>query len=392
MAWELGGNMGHIDRMLLVARELRVRGHEAVFVLKDLSRAHDRVVAAGFTVLQAPVWLPRMVRQPPLSNFCTVLAAAGWLDVRGLCGLLSAWRALFDLVRPDLLMCDHAPTAMLAARGRTLPVATVGNGFQIPPVGEHFPALRYWDASERARCAQSDATLLPNANQALALLGDAPMPRLTALFSDVCCIIASLPELLHYPDYPASVHIVGPSFVADQGVAPQWPAGDGPRVFVYLSPEHADFVPLMLALRDGGYCTLVHAKGLSPELAQSLAGPSIRFESSPVKAGSTVRAARIVITHASIGTVSAAALAGCVQLALPNHMEQYMVARRMVDAGIGLAIEPGSRGTDFGAVLRRLLDDRRHADAAAALAARHRDVDADATGAQVADRLEGLLG
>jgi hypothetical protein len=80
MAWELGANMGHLDRMLLTARVLRRRGHEVVFALKDLSRAHGRVVGEGFAVMQSPIWLPRW---PAACNWCcpTTWSSTWWVAV-----------------------------------------------------------------------------------------------------------------------------------------------------------------------------------------------------------------------------------------------------------------------------------------------------------------------
>ena len=51
----------------------------------------------------------------------------------------------------------------------------------------------------------------------------------------------------------------------------------------------------------------------------------------------------LVITHASLGTVTAAALAGKPQLGSPNHMEQLMTGRRKVEQGLGLIIELDQR-------------------------------------------------
>lgn len=393
LVWELGANMGHLDRMLMTARELRRRGHEVLFAVKDLSRAHGRVVSEGFAVMQSPIWLPRMVKPPGLVNFSAVLASAGWLDPGGLAGLLSGWRTLFDLYCPDLLVCDHAPTAMLAARAYRFPVAAVGNGFEVPAFGEVFPPLHYWDAADAAACAGSDATVLRAVNAALAALGQPALPRLTALFADALCIVASLPELTHYPGYPDSVVRVGPSFVDDAGARPQWPTGEveGIRVFAYLSPEHADFAALMAALHQPGLRSVVHAKGLSAGTVRELGAPNIRFEPAPVRMDMATAQARIVLSHASTGTVSAAALAGCVQLVLPNHMEQYMVGRRVVEAGVGLMVEPGRHGTDYPALLRRLLDDTSFSVAAIALAGRHAGVRPDNTRVQIVDALERRL-
>lgn len=119
---------------------------------------------------QAPIWLPHMANPPRLGNYASVLAAAGWLDPAGLAALVCAWRTWLDLLQPDLLIADHAHTALLAARGRGLPVWAVGNSFELPPPGAHFPEMAWWDPAAEARCADDDARLLLSTNQALALL------------------------------------------------------------------------------------------------------------------------------------------------------------------------------------------------------------------------------
>ena len=48
IAWELGGGMGHIQRLYPVAKGLRARGHEVVFAVRDLYRSEPWLVAEGF--------------------------------------------------------------------------------------------------------------------------------------------------------------------------------------------------------------------------------------------------------------------------------------------------------------------------------------------------------
>lgn len=370
-AWELGSGLGHIDRMLMAARLLRARGHTVQPVLRDLSRAHLRLGSEGFVSLQAPVWLPQLANPPALGNYAAVLAAAGWLDPTGLAGLLTAWRRLIGLVQPDWLVCDHAPTAMLAARGLGLRVHAVGNSFELPPLGPadapQFPPMAFWDPAQHAKCAGQEALLRNSANQALGLVGDAPLPRLTALFDGVTRVIASLPELAHYDGYDARTVFIGPSFIGDSGLAPVWPDGDGPRVFAYLAPTHDEFAALMAALRARRLRALVFARGLSAEAAQRLGGPGMRFVTQPVHMGQVLADADLVVSHASVGTVTAAALAGKPQLVLPNHMEQHMVARRVEQAGIGRAVLPRSKNNPYPDLLASLLDQPEAANAARAL-------------------------
>jgi hypothetical protein len=407
-AWEMGANMGHIDRMLTSARALRARGHEVRFVLRDLSRAYGRVASEGFAIGQAPLWLPRMAHPPRLGNYAVVLAAAGWMDASGLAGLLCGWQQTFDLVRADVLICDHAPTAMLASRGSGMQVWAIGNSFENPPPGPYFPSMLAGhakdakDAADAARCAQYDATLLAPTNQALALLGRPPLARLTDLFGHTRTALASLPELGHYSGYPQGTEWAGPCYVGDAGTAAVWPAGSGPRAFVYLTPGHPGFRPVIEALRSLGMVALVHAKGLTAEAAARLAGSSpIRFEPAPVQVDPAVAQADIVISHASLGTATAALLAGKPQLVLPSHTEQGMVARRIEQAGIGLALPVRADGAAPAGVpppalqplplLRRLVDEPGFKKAALALAQRHAGASPQRTGQRLADLIEARL-
>lgn len=389
MAWEMGGGMGHLDRMLAVARVLRARGHEVGFALRDLSRSHARIADQGFEILQAPVWLPPLSRPPRLPNYAAVLAAAGWLSPDGLAALLLAWQNLFRLWRADGVLCDHAPTAVLAARAAGQPHWLVGNSFQVPPGdGAWFPPMAHWQPEAEAGCAQADALLLGPANAALALRGHAPLARLPGMFSAARRAVLSLPELTHYPQPEPGVPVLGPMFVDDVGGPARWPEGRGRRVFVYLAPAHDAFQPLLRALQDTETTVLVHAKGVTPEAAARLGGARLRIEPEPVRIADALRDADLVVSHASIGTVSAALLAGVPQLVLPRHMEQAMVARRVEQAGIGLQVPLGEPTPDLPALLRRLLGEATWRTTAAALAALHAGTRPEQTAARVADFVE----
>ncbi|MFG6417073.1 glycosyltransferase [Roseateles sp. DC23W] len=388
MAWEMGANMGHIDRLLLTARALRSRGHEVSFVLRDLSRAHARIAAEGFAIGQAPVWLPKLANPPPLSNYTTVLAAAGWLDAPGLAGLISGWRRWYEVLQPDVLICDHAPTALLASRGLGMSVWTIGTSFEVPPRGAHFPPMAHWEPCSGSRSATDDATLLPAANQALALHGLAPLARLTDLFDGCHQAIASLPELAHYDGYGPDMPFCGPTYVGDSGIEPVWPGSVGPKVFAYLNPAHTEFARLMQALRELGVRALVHAKGLSPAGAQRLGGPQLRFETQPVRLDPALAEADLVVSHGGLGTATAALLAGKPQLAVATHMEQLMTGRRLATQGLGLAVPPGATATDWRHLIGQLLSDTRIAAAARAVADRHRGETATGTAEKLADLIE----
>ncbi len=52
LTWELGGGFGHLSILLLVARRLRIRGHEVLFAGKDLAAAYNLLDDEGFRYVQ----------------------------------------------------------------------------------------------------------------------------------------------------------------------------------------------------------------------------------------------------------------------------------------------------------------------------------------------------
>ncbi|MFT3736474.1 MAG: glycosyltransferase [Rhodocyclaceae bacterium] len=391
-AWEGGANLGHVDRMIGIARLLRERGYEPVFALRDVTRSYTRLVREGFRVLQAPVWVPRPgAAAPQMVNFASILASVGWLEAEHLAGLVSAWRELFAQLSPALLIADHSPTALLAWRSSGKPAATLGSSFELPPPGPGFPPFRWWESRHQALATQIDAAVLSIANDALAMLDEAPLAKLPDIFAVRAHFLLGLPELSHYGEYPAHIPFVGPSFRADAGVTPSWPLAEGPRVFAYLDAAHKDFALLMEALRKLEWPTLVYAPGIDDALLRRLQSHTLAFSTSPLRMDSVLADAQLVISHASLGTASAALLAGKPQLVLPNHVEQYMVARCVETLGAGLMSVPGERRMDYRAALRRLVTEPGFREAAEKVAKRHAGATPARTDEHVAEACLALL-
>ncbi len=305
------------------------------------------------------------------------------------------WRSLISLNQPDVLVCDHAPTAILATRGLGIPTLAMGTSFELPPLDQHFPPMAYWVPNELVNCAAYDAHLQKPCNEALAIVGDKPLEKLTDLFAHVNRAYMSLPQFFHYPHSSSTTKNFGPAFVTNLGVRPEWPQSSSKqskaKIFAYLSPAHGDFEPFVLALKATKLPALIHAKGISSQMVTKLSSPNIRFESTAVKLGEALEQATLVISHASLGTVSAAALAGKVQLGLPQHMEQEMVGRRLLETGAGLVVPVGTQGTDFKQLLTRLTEESSFSNAASVLANNVKDFSPLLTGDRAVQWIESFL-
>ncbi len=98
-----------------------------------------------------------------------------------------------------------------------------------------------------------------------------------------------------------------------------------------------------------------------------------------------------VVCHGSHQMTAQALLAGKPVLLLPTQLEQFLIMRRVVRQGMGLGVEPQSAAPDFGAALRKLVDDHRFAQAAREFSARYRNHDPQAALETMISRCESLL-
>ncbi|OKH53959.1 hypothetical protein NIES2101_09480 [Calothrix sp. HK-06] len=134
--WELGGGQGHIQRMVVLAQELETYGIEPVFALKSYN-----IKAASFPwqIVFAPR-LPFTGRSESYS-YADILETFGFGSPCLINPHLLAWQSIIKDVKPSLVIADHAPSLVLAARN-IVPTIVIGDAFTVPPPVEVFPNLR----------------------------------------------------------------------------------------------------------------------------------------------------------------------------------------------------------------------------------------------------------
>lgn len=373
LAWELGGGAGHCVNLQPIAAELVARGCHVWFAARDLATARRVFADLPVRYLPAP-YLVGHAALPifPALSLAHILHNIGFGEDSQLDVLTSAWRHLMDAVKPDVLVCEHAPTALLASRRRSMRRVVIGTGFFSPPDVSPLPDLRFWmPGAPPERLVQDETAILDRVNRLLTRDGLPPLARLARLYADADAnFLLTFPELDHYPQRQEAAYW-GMWSLRHRRQA-EWPEGMGPRIFAYLKPLAGSQDPLAMlaALRDVGLPSLVYMAAADSPRLRRYETPHLRLTSEPVDIRSVAAACDVAILNGNAGTSTELLLAGVPQLNVPLFLEQTVFSKLVAAQGAGLVANP-RRPEQFGPRLRMILDGDAYRGAARRFAQRH---------------------
>lgn len=387
--WELGSSYGHISLLLPFARRLKQRGHEVVLVLRELHNVSN-LSGDGITVLQAPIWLQSMhgLPEPPL-NYSEMLLRYGYFGADGLAGLVSAWRSLFVLLGCDVIVADHSPTALLAARSMGLAATTLGSGFYVPPRQTPMRNMRPWLNVPYGRLEQSDAMVVKNMNTVLSAYKAQPLCSMSELFEIEENFLSTFSELDHY-SHREPAKYWGACWNMEMGQEVAWPDGEGKRVFVYLEPHKRDFAGALEAIAALGLRAIVCAPGISEDLRQRYESPRIVVSAKPYRLNKLLAECDLFIGYAGHAMTAGMLMAGVPMLLLPTHLERFLLATRVAAMGAGIAANPEAPLPDYRALICTLLDAPCYRENARLFAKKYADFDQGEQQENIVARIEGI--
>lgn len=388
LAWELGAGAGHWTNLYPIALHLEQQGHNVWVALRDVAVAKG-VAQTSFSILQAPCSMAKPnLPIDPQRTFAHILHNCGYADQSTLHSLIAAWRGLFDLTRPDLLICEHAPTALFASRGLKMKRIAIGAGFNSPPDVSPLPDMQSWLPPAEAQNLAVEEVLLTRMNQVLDCWRAPPLERVSKLFHEIDQILfVTFPELDHY-GCRADATYWGMWFAEGTG-APVWPPGKGPRIFVYTYP-FPGIENLLSLLSDLGVRALVNIPGFGPEQWRRLQFPNVQFLAQRLDIHELASGSDAAILNGSNGAATAMLLGGTPVFNIPRWAEQVVYAHRIDQMGAGLSALP-SRPERIGSRLVTLLNEPRFTDAARQFAAKYADYSAKQTLCNVIAQIERQL-
>lgn len=368
-AWEFGANFGHIGAFLPLGRALRDRGHEVRWVVAQTAPTARLLAREGFTWLQAPQAQEFLQQNPPLT-YADILLRFGYANAEDLMGLVVAWRELFRMGDAQLVLADHAPTAVLAARTLGLPVMLFSNGFTVPPRLRPLPNMRPWQQFPEAQLLVLEDHALASVNRVLQHFDKPALAALHQLFDVEEEALITYPELDHY-DNRGPAQYWGSLPNAAIGLAPPWPAVPGRRIFAYLRPETPHAEAALQAMHRLAQPTVIYFPGLPAAFRQKWQAPHMVFVAEPVDVERAAREAEVAITYSSLATTTAFLIAGKPLLLLPSHLEQFLLAKRVVEMGAGQSISAEQQADNLPQLLADLLDNPAYVENARAFSKKY---------------------
>ena len=383
LAWEYGGALGHLARLRPLARRLIAAGHDITLALRP--SPHIGELPEAFRVVPVPPgqMARDAIRQPV--SMADVLYNQAASDRRALASQVRAWHGLFDLVRPDVVVLDHSPVALLAVQGYPASKVLLGTGFACPPAVKPLPDLRAWQNHYPDRIQATELTVLESLNAQLSRQNAPELKCVGQLFERVdASFLTTFPELDHYPDRTSGEYWGTWSDLV--GEAPVWPEGDGPCIFAYLKPHRA-LPELLDHLAHLPARTLAYVGG--PFNGQRWNNGRVRISPRPLDMGQVAQQCDLAVLHAGHGATAAMLLAGRPVLQLPIHIEQYHNAERTVALGAGVHVTLGDV-EGFRVGLERLFNEPELTKGAQAFARRHADHDPGEQLERLVDRLKRM--
>lgn len=388
--WELGGGFGHLFRLFPICLELAKRGCQVICAIPGVSFRGEFFQSHAYKILRAPGWQTPSKAHPLSQTYSQNLLRNGYWHRESLRNQLQGWLAIFDDVQPDIILTEHAPSALLAARKGGLPRVAMGTGFSLPPFTMPMPGLQPWFSLPERHLVKCEKEFLERVNPVLRDLGASALSHVAGIFEGSIRLLCTLPELDHYGVRP-DAHYLGPVVYTPQAHKATWPSDKCDTIFLYVKPEHRFFRQIIGILRDMKLPTLAFAPGLGHDEQRSLQGENLSISLHPVNLNDAATHCRLMISEGGHNTGALMLLAGVPLFMCPGQLEQAVWAHRISAQGLGVTTGFFDSTPDFRGMLEAIHSDSNVAGRVKAFAAKHATFDPQKQVAMIAEQCLTLL-
>lgn len=322
LTWERGYQPDQATRLPALARHLADQGWRVVLAVKDVTGF--ATADPPWTVMQSPVW--------PTDQRVTIWSVAqapglgGWLralqydNPAMLRPILRAWAALYDLVKPDLVIADDGPGAVLAARGR-VPCLTIGSAIKVMP---------------ETPDSDADAALTARINTTLSAEGLPLLDNLTQSQRGDASLVFSFPLFDSHAGTRQDTLCRPVEAFADPV-----PGQAGHGLLLHLGIPAAQNDALMASVMQSPGERHLYAPFLPAQVSEAMSAHGISLVPDLAAADALISRAALVVHSGGPSRVQRLAAAGVPQLLIHGDAELAALAEIITAQGVGQGLALG---------------------------------------------------
>lgn len=319
--WEMGSGLGHIMQFAHIARALMQYGHRVSAVLKDTSLAASLLSDLGVTWYQAPAPQSLQTLAAPI-NHADLLHYNGYENANELAGLIGGWKSLFELLRPDLIITEAAPTALLISKFLRLVNINLDSGYFIPQLTTPLPPLRTWEVAVESDLTAREQRTLRIVNEALERFGYSPLHQFKELF-EANTYWLNWYELRHFEQQYRS-RFLGPVLASNNANTGNPASAQRRGILVYLKPDNpASIKALNWCLGTGRPVFAYLPKWPTQVLRQLAQHEKLHIHTQPLDFEEMLPMVELLVCHGGLGSVCQSIAHGVVPLVVPSQVEQF---------------------------------------------------------------------
>ena len=327
LCWEYGHGLGHISALRIVARKLKLLGwHVCLIHPSNINVAADSCFDEVESLPHIGQLTANQKNALSGASFDNVIYHMGLGSPKFLFTRLKLWQVALDRIKPDVVIADFAPCALIAARD-TLPSIAMGNGYTLPAVGmTHYP--RYQNVKRNV----DGAALLVGINRGLELAGFSQIEHVPEVFrADVqaCATFGFLDPFRAVRSEP----LIKPIY---KNKVTTRSKTEGSEVFAYFT----DCTPQVLSLTLQGLIKskescFGYALDAKDEHFALVEGTNVELAKQPFKLSEVLDRSKLVVHTGGHGLMTEMLAAGVPQTVLTIDIEKRLHAQALIEKGFG---------------------------------------------------------
>lgn len=339
ITWELGGGYGHLIPIIAICKKLILSDTIITLVLKDITNPILILLPKSIKIIQAPKSISPVDNKHTLSTVSDILFVNGYHSTKSIKHLLNQWIDIIDLVKPDVVINDYSPTAVIACKIKRIKNISIGTGFFIPPITKELIYFRDIEEVDINRSTFIESSILNSLNSIFLKSG------LEKQYTSVIhCLradksfITTYPELDHYlgvRDLETENFIGNITFNIKNDIKIDYKKEDN-SILLYIKNEYKYLIELLEELIVNNINVIAFINKPSKKVANLVKDTNVKIYSELLNLNEVLKVTSVFISNCGNSSVIQSIISGVPVVMLPMQQEQRMLSNIIQKANFGV--------------------------------------------------------